>query len=145
MKSLKDIIYERLVLSKNKTKEPEFGTLLEFVCWSLNYEVFDTSYGVQAIPIKAERLNSSKYEDRIVDVLEDNNTYDTKEDILEFFESHKNDELENYSERGGDDGYDMQFSVSGVKFNKHSYTHYSFEMFCKFDLKDFRRRGYFEQ
>ena len=32
MKNLKDIVLERLVLSKNKTEEPEFATLLEFMC-----------------------------------------------------------------------------------------------------------------
>lgn len=145
MKSLKDIIYERLVLSKNKTKEPEFGTLLEFVCWSLNRDVYETGYGVQAIPIKAERLKSGKYDDEIVNLLKNNNTYNTTEDILNFFESHKNDELESYSQYGSDKGYDIQFSVSDVNFDIHLYTHHNFKLFCKFDLVDFRRRGYFEQ
>ena len=141
MKNLKDIVLERLILSKNKTEEPEFGTLLEFICWCLNTESYETSYGRQAIPIKPEKLNNK----RIIELLQNNDRLHSDTDILDFFNLHKNTELQNYSERGSDNGYDIKFSVDDVKFDLHLYSHYSFEYFCKFDIKGFRRENYFKE
>ena len=141
MKNLKDIVLERLVLSKNKTEEPEFATLLEFMCWCLNYESYETSYGRQAVPTTPDKLTDK----RIIELLQNNDRLHSDTDILDFFNSHKNDELQNYSERGSDNGYDIRFSVDGVKFDVHRYSHYSFEYFCKFDIKGFRRENYFKE
>lgn len=141
MKNLKDIVLERLVLSKNKKEEPEFGTLLEFICWCCCTESYETSYGRQAMPIKPEKLNDK----RIIEILKNNDKLHSDTYILDFFNSHKNDELQNYSEYGSDRGYDIRFSVDGVKFDLHLYFHYSFKYFCKFDIKGFRRENYFKQ
>ena len=141
MKNLKDIVLERLVLSKTKEVEPEFGTLLEFICWCCNFESYETSYGRQAMPIKPEKLNDK----RIIEILKNNDKLHSDTDILDFFNSHKNDELQNFSERGSDNGYDIKFSVDDVNFDVHRYSHYSFKYFCKFDIKGFRRENYFKE
>jgi hypothetical protein len=141
MKSLKTNILEKLQISRNKKEEPEFGTLLEFICWCCCTESYETSYGRQAVPVKSEKLNDK----RIIEILKNNDKLHSDADILDFFNSHKKDELQNFSEYGSDNGYDIKFSVDDVNFDVHRHMHYSFKYFCKFDIKGFRRENYFKQ
>ena len=109
MKQLKDILLERLVLSK--TKSSSVITLGDFVRW------YATPTGQSALKPEDKIRNSS-----IVFALMNNDkNYSKSDELVDFFDKNKNNELEDFTEEklyenNKFNGFVIKFSVGDVNF-----------------------------
>lgn len=108
MKRLKDILFERLVLSK--TKSQNTITLETYVRWCES-DIND---------IRQNRLTDKTLtNDDIYGNLKCNSAkirgLKSEDDYVEFFKKHKNDSLEKLRQVDGDDTY-LSFEVGGIYF-----------------------------
>ena len=109
MKQLKDILFERLVLSK--TKSSLAITLVDFIRW------YATPPGQSALKPEDKIRNSSI----IFALMHNDKNYSTDAELVDFFNKNKDKQLENFTEKklyenNKFKGFVIKFSIDDVNF-----------------------------